>query len=79
MLVLVDSVVESAEPELLALSHDIHAEPELAFGEFRSVAKTLAPLRDRGFEIRTPVAGLDTAFVADYGSGELVVGICAEY
>ncbi|MBO0853224.1 MAG: amidohydrolase, partial [Nocardia sp.] len=39
----------------------------------------LAPLRDRGFEIRTPVAGLDTAFVADYGSGELVVGICAEY
>ena len=41
--------------------------------------KTLTPLRARGFHIEAPVADLDTAFVATYGSGELVVGICAEY
>ncbi|RMI31739.1 M20 family metallopeptidase [Nocardia stercoris] len=74
-----DAVLAAAGDELIALSHSIHAEPELAFAETRSVAKVLAPLRARGFEIRTGVADLDTAFVADYGSGDLVVGLCAEY
>ncbi|MBB5914808.1 amidohydrolase [Nocardia transvalensis] len=74
-----DTAIRAASAELLALSHDIHAEPELAFAETRSVAKTLVPLRERGFAIESPVAGLDTAFTATYGSGELVVGICAEY
>nr|WP_227985413.1 M20 family metallopeptidase [Nocardia spumae] len=79
MLAAADAVVSAAEPELIALSHAIHAEPELAFAEFRSVHETLIPLRARGFQIEAPVADLDTAFVATYGSGELVVGICAEY
>ncbi|MGV9678073.1 amidohydrolase [Nocardia sp. NPDC003482] len=74
-----DAAIGAAAAELVALAHDIHAEPELAFHETRSVAKTLAPLRERGFEIAAPVADLDTAFVASYGSGDLVVGICAEY
>ncbi|WP_460699757.1 M20 family metallopeptidase [Nocardia thraciensis] len=79
MLAAADAAIRAAAEQLIALSHDIHAEPELAFAETRSVAKTLAPLRERGFAIETPVAGLDTAFTATYGSGELVVGICAEY
>lgn len=79
LIAVADAAVSAAEPELIALSHAIHAEPELAFAEFRSVHKTLAPLRARGFRIDTPVADLDTAFVATYGSGELVVGLCAEY
>ncbi len=74
-----DAAIGAASDALIALSHDIHAEPELAFAETRSVAKTLVPLRERGFAIETPAAGLDTAFTATYGSGELVVGICAEY
>ncbi|WP_175041236.1 M20 family metallopeptidase [Nocardia terpenica] len=74
-----DRGIGAAAGELLGLARSIHAEPELAFAETRSVAKILAPLRERGFEIRTHVADLDTAFTATYGSGELVVGICAEY
>ncbi len=74
-----DAAIAAASAELIALSHAIHAEPELAFGEKRSVAKALAPLRARGFTIETPVADLPTAFTASYGSGELVVGLCAEY
>jgi amidohydrolase len=69
----------AAADELIGLSHAIHAEPELAFEETRSVAKTIAPLAARGFEIETGVADLPTAFRASYGSGELTVGICAEY
>ena len=37
--------------DLLELSHSIHAEPELAFQEFRSAAKTRALVAERGFEI----------------------------
>ncbi len=65
--------------ELVALSHSIHAEPELAFEEHRSVAKILDTLRAHDFEVETAVAGLDTAFTASFGSGDLVIGICAEY
>jgi amidohydrolase len=74
-----DAAILAAAAELIALSHSIHAEPELAFEETRSVAKTIAPLAARGFEIETGIADLPTAFRASYGSGELTVGICAEY
>jgi len=65
--------------DLVELSHAIHAEPELAFAEHRSCAKTQALVAERGFEITAPAGGLDTAFRADFGSGPLVVGVCAEY
>ncbi|WP_067698492.1 M20 family metallopeptidase [Nocardia jejuensis] len=74
-----DAAVAAARAELLALSHSIHAEPELAFEEFRSVAKTIEPLREHGFRIDSGVADLPTAFTAEYGSGDLVVGVFAEY
>ncbi len=65
--------------DLVGLSHAIHAEPELAFAEHRSCAKTQALLAERGFEITARAGGLDTAFRGDFGSGPLVVGVCAEY
>lgn len=74
-----DAAIRAASAELIALSHAIHDEPELAFEETRSVAKTIAPLAERGFEIELGVAELPTAFRARYGSGSLTVGLCAEY
>ncbi|MCZ8379191.1 M20 family metallopeptidase [Mycobacterium sp. CPCC 205372] len=75
----VEDVVQRRRGDLVELSHAIHAEPELAFNEHRSCAKTAALVAERGFEVTTPLGGLDTAFRADFGSGPLVVGICAEY
>jgi amidohydrolase len=72
-------VVLSRRNDLIALSHDIHAEPELAFAEHRSCAKTQALVAERGFTVSAAPAGLDTAFRAEYGSGELTVAVCAEY
>ncbi|MFC9997928.1 M20 family metallopeptidase [Nocardia sp. NPDC127526] len=74
-----DSAIAAARDRLIALSHSIHAEPELAFEEFRSVEKTMEPLREHGFRIEKGVAELPTAFTAEYGHGDLVVGLCAEY
>jgi amidohydrolase len=75
----VEEAVRRRGVDLVELSHAIHAEPELAFAEHRSCAKTQALLAERGFEITPRAGGLDTAFRADFGSGPLVVGVCAEY
>lgn len=65
--------------DLVELSHAIHAEPELAFAEHRSCAKAQALVAERGCEITAAAGGLDTAFRADFGSGQLTIGVCAEY
>jgi amidohydrolase len=75
----VEDAVQLRRGELIELSHSIHAEPELAFDEHRSCAKTQALVAERGFRIAAAPGGLDTAFRADFGSGSLVIGICAEY
>jgi amidohydrolase len=75
----VDDTVQRRSTDLVELSHAIHAEPELAFAEHRSCAKTQTLVAERGFEITAAAGGLDTAFRADFGSGPLTVGVCAEY
>lgn len=75
----VEEAINRRRGDLIELSHSIHSEPELAFAEHRSCAKTQALVAEYGFEITTAAGGLDTAFRASYGSGPLVVGICAEY
>ncbi|OBB77469.1 M20 family metallopeptidase [Mycobacterium sp. 852014-52144_SCH5372336] len=75
----VEDAVRRRRDDLVELSHSIHAEPELAFAEHRSCAKTETLVAEYGFEVTRAPAGLETAFRADYGSGPLVVGVCAEY
>ncbi|MEJ2854573.1 MULTISPECIES: M20 family metallopeptidase [unclassified Saccharothrix] len=73
------SAVERYSNALVELSHSIHAEPELAFAEHRSAAKVADLLAAEGFEVERGVAELETAFTASFGSGDLVLGLCAEY
>jgi amidohydrolase len=75
----VEDTVARVRGDLLELSHAIHAEPELAFAEYRSCAKAQVLVTERGFEITKAAGGLDTAFRASFGSGPLVIGLCAEY
>jgi amidohydrolase len=75
----VEDAVRRRGADLVELSHAIHAEPELAFAEHRSCAKTQALVAERGFQITAAAGGLDTAFRADFGGGPLAVGVCAEY
>jgi amidohydrolase len=71
--------LDASASDLVALSHAIHARPELAFEEVASSAATADLLRQAGFDVERGVAGLPTAFDARFGSGDLVVAVCAEY
>ena len=63
---------------VLDLSHTINADPEPAFEEYRTSAAISDVLEQHGFAVERGVADLPTAFVASVGSGDLVVGVCAE-
>src|SRR5213082_2490166 len=71
--------VEGARDALIALSHRIHAKPELCFEEVSAAEWTASELSAAGFTVAAGVGDLPTAFVATAGSGPLTIGICAEY
>ena len=75
----VEKHLASVSDEAVRLSHAIHADPELGFAEYHASARVAATLEDAGFAVRTGVADLPTAVSASYGSGELVIGLFAEY
>ncbi|MER5951856.1 amidohydrolase [Streptomyces sp. NPDC001904] len=73
------AVVTRRQDEVIALSHSLHAEPELAYEEHKSARKIADLVERAGFGVRRGVHGLDTAFEAVAGSGDLVVAVTAEY
>ncbi|MDQ1436244.1 MAG: hypothetical protein QOF59_3060, partial [Actinomycetota bacterium] len=73
------TTVDREGERLVALSHRIHAQPELKFEEERSSAWTAGALSDGGFPVDTGICDLPTAFSARIGSGPLHIAICAEY
>ena len=70
---------EQARDELIALSHRIHAHPEIGFEEEQAAGWLSETLADAGFSVETGICDLPTAFIARAGSGPLHIGICAEY
>lgn len=52
---------------------------EVGYKETQSSALLQKTLRDHGFAVQAGVAGIPTAFVATYGSGQPVIGVLAEY
>lgn len=80
LLAATEAAVESARPDLLALSHDLHAHPEEAFGEHRSVRAVADLLARHDVEAQVGVHGLETALEArvSHGTGP-TVAVLAEY
>lgn len=52
---------------------------EMGYQEKRSSALLQRTLREAGFNIKTGVAGIPTAFTAEYNNGGPVIGILGEY
>lgn len=75
----VGAALDRATGRILALSHDLHAHPEIAWEEVRSCARVASDLADSGFTVEEQFTGLPTAFLARCGSGPLHLAVCAEY
>ncbi|MEQ9380484.1 MAG: M20 family metallopeptidase [Imperialibacter sp.] len=61
------------------IAHQIWNYAELGYQEEQSSQLLQKTLADAGFSIEKGVAGIPTAFMASYGSGEPVIGLLAEF
>ncbi|MFC5523331.1 M20 aminoacylase family protein [Polaromonas jejuensis] len=70
--------VEDLLPELIALRHDLHAHPELAFNEHRTASIVAGALRESGLEVHEGIGGTGVVGVLRHGSGSRSVGLRAD-
>lgn len=71
--------IDKLTPQLGALSQKIHDNPETAMQEKQAAAWLVEFLKGKGFKVTKGIAGLPTAFRADYGKGKPVIAFLAEY
>lgn len=72
--------VDAIREEIIGLSHDIHANPELGFEEHKAVSFQKKILEKHGFSFESPYCELDTAYISRRnGSGGCRVAFIAEY
>ena len=70
--------VESRRAVDRAVAQELWDWAEVGYQEEQSSARLQKELRAAGFTVRAGVAGMPTAFVAEYGSGKPVIAILAE-
>ena len=71
--------IEKHQDELTKISDQIWGFAEIAMREHQS-AKVLADYAEtQGFKVTRGVAGIPTAFIAEYGSGKPIIGILGEF
>jgi amidohydrolase len=73
-----ESVDELAE-ELVRISREIHAHPELAFEERYAAAQLVPFLEANGFTVERGAYGMETAFRGEWGHGPVTIALCSEY
>src|SRR5574341_1945807 len=73
------SGVEDARGELVEISIDIHAHPELAMEERRASALLSDRLEAKGFAVERSAFGMETAFRARWGEGPVTLAYLCEY
>lgn len=73
------AAVDAHRKTILAANQAIWKYAEVGLAETKSAGHLVTQLKSAGFEVRTGIAGMPTAFVASYGSGKPVIGILAEY
>jgi amidohydrolase len=71
--------VRELSPELVRISKEIHAHPELAWKEHLAYAQLVPFVRAQGFDVREQAYGMETAFRGEWGAGAATIAICAEY
>ena len=71
--------VDALEAQIVDMSMELWDFSEIALKEHQSAELLASVLEEEGFTVVRGVADMPTAFVAEWGSGEPVIGILAEY
>jgi amidohydrolase len=73
------AAVIAARDDLIDISLDIHAHPELAMEERRASGLLADRLEARGFAVERGAFGIETAFRARWGEGPVTIAYLCEY
>ena len=73
------AAIDDRRDLLVGVSHDLHANPELAFNEHHAHQVLTDVLEAEGTSVERGACGLPTAFVARKGTGTPVVAVLCEY
>ena len=71
--------LDEISPKAIEMSDKIWEFAETKWEEFKSAELIKNTLREYGFRIRENVAGIPTAFIGEYGSGNPIIAILGEY
>lgn len=71
--------IDKHKAEYSSVSQELWDLAELGYLEKKSSALLQSTLKRAGFQIEAGVAGMPTAFIASYGSGNPIIAILAKY
>ncbi len=71
--------LDENSPRFTRMSDQIWAHPEILWGEFFSSKLQSDFLKGEGFRITENPAGMNTAFIAEWGEGKPILGLMGEY
>ena len=71
--------IDALEDTLRKIASDLWDRPELGLHEEYAADRLATVLEDAGFAVDRDIGGMPTAFVAEYGTCEPIVGILGEY
>jgi aminobenzoyl-glutamate utilization protein B len=71
--------IDARREQYAQVARQIWDHAEVGYQETKSSALLQEQLRAAGFTVEAGVAGMPTAFVASYGSGQPVIGLLAEF
>ncbi len=71
--------VEKHQQELISVSDKIWTYAETALQETKSAKELADYAESQGFSVKRNIAGMPTAFTAEFGSGKPIIGIMGEF
>ena len=75
----IQQLLDAKKKTFTDLNDEIWGYAEPRFAEYKSAAAHCRVMEAEGFRIKVGLAGEETAFVAEYGSGKPVIAILGEY
>ncbi len=72
------AAARTVSPEIISIVHRLYGHPEVSLQEVEAAALLTGILAREGFEVTAGLAGMNTAFAASSGCGDLKIALIAE-